>query len=157
MTDRPRPRLLIVEDGDEYRANFSRLFGDEAELHQVRTGAAARAVLGQAAARFDLLVLDLRFDRIPREDLLGDHAAVTVQMGGDPERAWRYLEDHQGLFILKLLQEAGQLTMPVLLLRDFGPNPTHFARLQTQYGNMLHFLPETAGAEEIRELVFRLV
>ena len=46
MADSP-PTLLIVEDGDEYRANFSRLFGETATLKQVRTGAAARAVLKQ--------------------------------------------------------------------------------------------------------------
>jgi len=153
MADSP-PTLLIVEDGDEYRANFSRLFGESATLKQVRTGAAARAVLKQDPD-VDLLVLDLRFDRIPREDLVGDHEAATRQMGGDAERAWRYLEDHQGLFILRVLRDAGLQRFPVLLLRDFTHNRAHLRRLQEQYGD-LHYLPETAGADEIRKLVFRL-
>ena len=149
-----RPCLLVVEDGDEYRANFSRLFGESVTLKQVRTGAAARAVLKQDPD-VDLLVLDLRFDRIPREDLLGDHPAATQQMGGDSERGWKYLEDHQGLFILKALRDAGLQRFPTLLLRDFTHSRAQFRRLQEQYGD-LHFLPETAGADEIRKLVFRL-
>ena len=153
MADRP-PTVLIVEDGDEYRSNFSRLFGENVTLKQVRTGAAARAVLKQDP-EVDLLVLDLRFDRIPREDLVGDIAAATRQMGGDAERAWKYLEDHQGLFILRILRDAGLQRFPTLLLRDFSHSKAHFRRLQTQYGD-LHYLPETAGAEEIRGLVFRL-
>ncbi len=105
--------VLIVEDGDEYLDNLGR-FVPEPAYRQVHNGAEALAAVAEGG--IDLIYLDMRFDRIPRVDLLGDHAALTRELNGDPIRAWKHLANNQGLYILNAVRDAGFAQVTVILL-----------------------------------------
>lgn len=123
------PTILIVEDGDEYLQALTAL-GAACNWVQARSAAAAIALL--AAEPVACVVLDMRFDRIPREHLAGDLAATIRQVGGDSERAWRYLAQHQGLFVLAELRSAGWHGK-ALLAYDFTREARRFDALRSQY------------------------
>lgn len=138
--------VLIVEDGDEYRENLSRFVPGPTYV-QARSGAAALETL--AARPVDLIYLDMRFDRIPRADLLGDHAAATREHNGDPLRGWRYLENNQGLFVLDALHAAGYGDRPVILAYDFSRELKRLGHLQKRYPRLL-WVPDAVTPDEIR-------
>ena len=110
-------RLLVVEDGEEY-AEFARLFlADAFEVHGTRT--AAEALVAARDATPDALLLDLRFDRTPIADLLGDVPDLATRLfGGDHARAQRYVQDQQGALILAALRELG-CHAPAVFVHDF--------------------------------------
>lgn len=113
MTDK---KLLIIEDGDEYLRFFSRYLSDF-EYYQARSLADCAALFDEGISP-DGLVLDLRFDRVPREDLIGDVEQMADGMfGGDPEAALRYIIDNQGYLILQQLRARGH-HQPALLVAD---------------------------------------
>jgi CheY-like chemotaxis protein len=87
-------RLLVIEDGTEY-AEFARTFLGEWEI---RTASSANEALAELASRgADALLLDLRFDRAGREQLVGDLAETAVRLfSGDGARALRHVQDQQG-------------------------------------------------------------
>lgn len=147
------PRVLIIEDGDEYRENLTRFVPGPTYL-QVRSGAAALEAL--RAGGIDLVYLDMRFDRIPQGDLLGDHAAATRQNNGDPARAWRYLETNQGLFILNALSEAGYGVVPVILAYDFSREAARLKHLKARHPQ-LAWVPDAVTPDEIRAVMDRLL
>lgn len=149
---RPAQTVLIVEDGDEYLENLTRFVPGPTYV-QARSGARAVEILrGQP---IDLVYLDMRFDRIPREDLLGDHAVATRQNNGDPLRGWRYLQNNQGLFVLNALSEAGFANHPVVLAYDFSREATRLRHLQTRYPR-LTWVSDAVTPEEIRALMQRI-
>lgn len=125
-------RVLIIEDGDEYR-EFAELFlGPDFLLRQVRSGAAALLVL--RSEPIDALLIDLRFDRADEPSLCGDLAAVAAQLfAGDRARAARYLKDQQGALILAELRRAG-FDQPAVFVHDFPPR--RLANLQKLYGRV---------------------
>jgi hypothetical protein len=137
--------VLIVEDGDEYQDSLGRFVPGPRYL-QARSGAAALARL--AAEPVDLIYLDMRFDRTPREALLGDHAALVAQHNGNAAAAWRHLENHQGLYILDALARAGH-RLPVVLSYDFSREPARFTRLAARYP-ALRWVPDAVTPEQIR-------
>lgn len=143
------PRVLIVEDGDEYRDNLARFVPGPVYV-QVHTGAEALRAL--AAEPFDLVYLDMRFDRIPQADLLGDHAAATQNHNGDPHRGWRFLAMNQGLFILNALRQAGHGGVPVVLAYDFSREGPRLAHLLRQHPN-LRWVSDAVTPAEIRALM----
>lgn len=143
-------RVLVVEDGHEYITNLRRFLGDRFEF--VRVGDGYEALAALASGPWDAVLLDMRFDRAER--LLGDPARITARFAGDAVRARRFLEDHQGTFILAALREAGH-HQPVLFLHDFDGQPRRFANLERRYAP-LAFLPDTAGPAEIREALAAL-
>jgi CheY-like chemotaxis protein len=145
------PTVLIIEDGDEYLENLSR-FVPGPQYLQARSGSAALALL--AGEAIDLVYLDMRFDRIPREDLLGDHAAATKEHNGDPLRGWRYLENNQGLFILDVLTRSGYGAVPVILAYDFSREATRLKHLQRRY-TQLHWVSDAVTPDGIRALIER--
>ena len=138
--------VLIVEDGDEYLDTLGRFVTGPRWL-QARSARAALDVL--ARDRVDLLYLDMRFDRIARHDLAGDLAAAVARNGGDPERAWRHLALHQGLYILDALAHAGHGHRPALLAYDFAREPRRFTFLQRGWPR-LDWVPDGATAADIR-------
>lgn len=138
--------VLVVEDGDEYLDNF-RQFVPGPHYLQAHSGAAALVLLQAHAV--DVIVLDMRFDRTPRAQLLGDHAEATREHGADPERGWRHLAHHQGLYVLAALREAGFGEMPVLLSYDFSRELRRFEFLRRQHPR-LDWLPDAATADELR-------
>jgi hypothetical protein len=140
------PTVLIVEDGDEYMENLGRFVPGPRYL-QAHTGREALRLI--ACEPVDLVYLDMRFDRIPREELLGDHAAVTREQNGDPVRAWRHLAVNQGLYILDALRENGHGALPVILAYDFSREPGRLRNLQRVYP-ALAWVGDAATPEEIR-------
>jgi hypothetical protein len=147
------PVILIVEDGDEYLENLSAFVPGPRYL-QAHSGREALALL--QAEPVDLVYLDMRFDRIPRSDLLGDHALATREQNGDPERAWRYLTNNQGLYILDALRRDGFGDLPVILAYDFSREPQRLKHLQRLYPS-LTWVRDAVTPEEIRELMNRLL
>lgn len=137
------PRVLIVEDGTEYLTAYERFLGADFSFARAGDGPDALAML--ANERFAALVLDMRFDRAER--LLGDLAPLAARYG-DPARARRFLEDHQGTFILAALREAGH-ALPVLVSYDFGGEPRRFRNLKARY-SPVGWLDDAAGPAEIR-------
>ena len=112
-----RKSLLVVEDGEEY-AEFARLFlSEEFDVRGTRTAGAAIAAVRDAMP--DALLLDLRFDRTPAADLLGDVPELASRLfGGDHARAQRYVQDQQGALILAALRELG-CHAPAVFVHDF--------------------------------------
>ncbi len=140
-------RVLIVEDGTEYSTTLGRFLSESFEF--VRAGDAAEALAALGRGGFDVVFLDMRFDRVPVESLLGDLQAHTARLGGDRQRARRFLEDNQGTFVLAALREAGH-QLPVVFSYDFGEEPRRFRNLSQRFGP-LQFLDSNAGPVEIRE------
>ena len=145
--------ILIVEDGDEYLESLSRFVAGPRYL-QARSGSAALAMLVESAV--DLIYLDMRFDRIPREALLGDHAAATREHNGDPQRGWRYLENNQGLFILDALSRNGYGQVPVILSYDFSRESGRLKHLMRRYPAM-RWVPDAVTPDEIRALMGKII
>lgn len=125
-------RLLVIEDGDEYE-EFARLFlADRFAIEAARSAAAALAAMSARGA--DALLIDLRFERARKEDLIGDVDAVATRLfAGDRARAGRWLKEQQGTLILGALREAGH-AQPAVFVHDF---PTRrLANLRALYGRV---------------------
>lgn len=145
--------ILIVEDGDEYRDTLTR-FVPGPRYQQVRSAAAAIDALRAGAV--SLVYLDMRFDRVPRDTLCGDAAQVAAaRFGGDTERAWRHLQDQQGLYVLRALDDAGFGHLPVILSYDFTHEPGRYAALRRRYPN-LRWVGDAVTAAEVRALIDEL-
>lgn len=147
------PTVLIVEDGDEYLENLSRFVPGPRYL-QAHSGAEALEILERSAV--DLIYLDMRFDRIPTADLLGDHAAATREHNGDPIRAWHHLQTNQGLYILDALRRDGHDRLPVILAYDFSRERRRYERLARIHPT-LRWVPDAVTPPEIRELMDQLL
>jgi hypothetical protein len=145
--------VLIVEDGDEYLENLSRFVAGPRYV-QAHSGAEALSIL--AREEVDLVYLDMRFDRIPLGDLLGDHAKATRDHNGDPARAWRYLQNNQGLFILNHLSANGYREKAFILAYDFSREERRFAFLQQNHPR-LGWVSDAVTPDEIRDLMAQLV
>lgn len=140
-------RLLVIEDGDEYR-EFAQLFLTDWEVVPARSAAQALAVL--AAGPIDALLVDLRFERSDPSELVGDVEAAARRFGGDRARALRWLKDQQGTLVLARLREAGHAQRAVFV-HDFPRE--RLANLRRLYGDV-HGVPAfDAGA--IREALGR--
>ena len=74
---------------------------------------------------------------------------------GDPERGWKYLMNHQGLFILAALKQDGFGELPVVLAYDFSEEPRRFENLKKQYPNLV-WVSDAVSFTEIQELFGRL-
>lgn len=145
--------VLIVEDGSEYLESLSRFVTGPRYL-QARCGREALHVL--AGQEVHLLYLDMRFDRIPLGDLLGDPAAMRDELGGDEQRAWSFLQRNQGLYILDAVRRAGYQEIPAVLAYDFSHELRRFENLRARDSG-LSWVPDTVTADEIRALLGRLL
>jgi CheY-like chemotaxis protein len=145
--------VLIVEDGDEYRDNLQHFVPGPRYL-QAHNGAEAVAIL--SGEPVSLVYLDMRFDRIPRNELLGDHARATREHNGDPLRAWSFLVNNQGLFILDEMRRRGFGSLPVILAYDFSREPARLSNLLELYPT-LTWVPDMVTPEEIRARIERLI
>ena len=148
-----RIRVLVVEDGDEYITNFTTFVAEGIDYRQAKSG--GRAVEMIAAEEPDLVFLDMRFDRTPIEELLGDMVQLTGRFNGDSGRARRFQQDNQGLFILRALRDAG-FRRPVIISYDFGAEEKRFRALSRKDPS-LHYCPDYADAKTIRQTIFRAV
>ena len=141
-----RARILVVEDGEEYTRTLSRYLGDAFDFVRAGDGGEALALAG--AGGFGAIFLDMRFDRVPIERLLGDLSAVAARFGGDGERAARFLEDNQGTYVLAALRGAG-CGLPVIFSYDFDGEPRRWQNLSRRFAPV-HYLTDTASPERIR-------
>jgi CheY-like chemotaxis protein len=147
--------VLVVEDGSEYVDTLGRFLRDGFAWTRAGCGAEALAALGSAPC--DAVFLDMRFDRCPADRLLGNLEHAIDRFNGDPIQARRFLEDHQGAFILAAIREAGHRT-PVLVSYDFGGEPRRWERIAVRQAPVA-WVPGNAGPGEIaaalRELAAR--
>ena len=146
-------RVLVVEDGNEYLTNLSTFVADGFAYTQAQGGGAACEMA--RAEPPDVVYLDMRFDRTPEEDLLGDIVELTARFNGDLARARRFQEDNQGLFILRALRDAGYRG-PVILSYDFGAEEKRFRALSAK-DPALSYCPDYADARTIRESILSAV
>ncbi len=144
--------VLIVEDGNEYLENLTR-FAPGPRYLQAHGGHEALTLLRAHAVA--LVYLDMRFDRVPRETLLGDHAQATRDHGS-AEKAYRHLAQHQGLYILAALREHGHAALPVILAYDFSRELRRFELLSRAHPS-LTWMPDAASADEVRARIERLI
>ena len=108
MQSQPIPTVLIVEDGDEYLEFFERhLLG----YRLLQAHDAAQTIEALRRNTVDVVVLDIRFDRIERDRLVGDVLEISRRRFGqdtDLSEAWRYMADNQGFLIAKTLRDQGR-------------------------------------------------
>jgi DNA-binding LytR/AlgR family response regulator len=144
-------RVLIVEDGFEYSETLRRFLPD---IEWERAGGGPEALARLAGEAFDAVFLDMRFDRVEEDALLGDLAAVADRFNGDPVQARAFLQDHQGVYVLAALREAGH-ALPALVSYDFGGEPRRWSRLAAEHAPV-DYLPDVAGPVEIRSRLLTL-
>ena len=142
-----------VANGDEYLERMTNFVPGPRYL-QARSAAAALGILADTPV--DLIYLDMRFDRIPRADLVGDHAAATRARNGDPQRGWRFLQNNQGLYILAALGEKGHGKVPTLISYDFSREPARWRRLSARYP-ALTWVSDAIGPDDIRAIMLRVM
>lgn len=139
--------ILVIEDGYEYTETLERFLGEGFSWE--RAGSGPRALQRLREGGVDAVFLDMRFDRVPEEELLGDVAAVADRFNGDAVQARQFLEDHQGNYVLAALREAG-IELPVLVSYDFEGEPRRWQHLAEQFGPV-DYLPDNAAPGEIAE------
>jgi hypothetical protein len=123
-------RLLVIEDGDEYAAFVRAFLAETCACEEARSGRDALA----KAADAEVFLVDLRFERAPREALLGDVDEIAVRLfGGEHARAVRHLQDQQGTYILRALREAGH-RQRAIFVHDFSPRRVE--NLRALYGDV---------------------
>ncbi len=138
-------RVLVVEDGYEYAELLGRFLPPAFELE--RAGSGPEALEAVARGSFDVILLDMRFDRTADELLLGDREALLARMGGDPRRVVEHLQVHQGAYILAALREAG-CRLPVVISYDFDREPRRWAHLRAHRAPVT-YLRDDARPEEV--------
>lgn len=143
-------RVLIVEDGEEYTTTLSRFL---AGFTLVRAGDGNDALSRLESEHFDVVFLDMRFDRVPAARLLGDLAAAADRCNGDRERATRFLEDNQGAYVLAAIRDAGH-SIAVVFSYDFEAEPRRWKNLEQRF-RPLDYLNSNAGPDQIRAALER--
>ena len=149
----PALTVLIVEDGNEYLDNLSRFVPGPKYL-QAHNAIETLNLLQHETV--DLVYMDMRFDRIPEQDLVGDFEQAVRQMNGDTAKAWRNLQNNQGLYIMDRLKHAGHGDIPIILAYDFSREERRFQFLTKSYPN-LGWVPDAVTPDEIRNLMAALV
>ena len=144
-------RVLVIEDGFEYTETLGRFLADGFTWVRAGSGpeglAALQAAETSTEASFACVFLDMRFDRVAEDALLGDVERTADRFNGDPVQARRFLEDHQGMYVLAAIREAG-LTVPVLLSYDFDGEPRRWAGLADRHAPV-DYLPDNASPANI--------
>lgn len=138
-------RVLVIEDGLEYYDTLSRFLPSDFTVSRAGSGPDALRWLQTQAA--DVVYLDMRFDRAPAHELLGDLNVAAERFNGDPVAGRAFLEDHQGTYVLAALREAGYQA-PVLISYDFSGEPKRLARLQARFSPVAD-LPDGAGPADV--------
>jgi CheY-like chemotaxis protein len=148
-------RILVVEDGTEYTDVFRRFLADRFAFERAGSGPEALRRLA-GGDRVDALFLDMCFDRVAPEALLGDVDAVAeAQFDGDLLAARRHVEEHQGLYVLAAIRAAGH-RMPALISHDFSAEPRRLERLRAAHGP-LDALPDVLRPAEVSARLERLL
>jgi hypothetical protein len=145
--------VLIIEDGFEYTDRAHQWLGEDFEFTRAGNGAEALALIQETA--FGLVYLDMNFNRVPLDELLGPWSEIFDRFGGDRDQARGFLETHQGVYILSALREAG-CGLPVLISYDFSAEPKRWAHLRSQY-KPLHYLSDNAGPDQVHNALTELM
>jgi hypothetical protein len=117
---------MVIEDGDEHLSFAEHFFADTFEIRGCHSGREALERLTTQPA--EAFLLDLRFDRLPEEDLLGDLPGIAERrFAGSRDRACEYLREQQGTFVLAALREAGH-EGPAVFIHDFRPRRLYHLR-----------------------------
>ena len=138
-------RVLVIEDGSEYTDTLGRFLADG--FAWARAGSGPEGLSRLTGSAYDVVFLDMRFDRCPPDQLLGDLPATVERHDGDAVAARRFLEDHQGTYVLAAIRDAGH-RIPVLLSCDFAGEPRRWDRLASRYPPVA-YLGGNAGPGEI--------
>ncbi|MFT6142492.1 MAG: hypothetical protein ACJAZO_000631 [Myxococcota bacterium] len=138
-------RILIIEDGHEYTDTLTRFAGDAAEW--MRAGNAAEGLTHLAQGGWDAAFLDMRFNRVPDDALLGDVVALTTRFAGDRTKAIRFLQENQGTLVLSAIRAAGY-ALPVLFSYNFDEEPRRWARVHAANGRV-GFVPDSASPMDV--------
>lgn len=138
-------RVLVVEDGLEYTETLTRFLPPD--FVWIRAGSGPDALERLAAEAFAVVFLDMRFDRVGPDQLLGDVEEVADRFNGDPVQARRFLEDNQGNYVLVAIRGAGH-RVPVLMSHDFEAEPKRWQRLAEKWGPV-DYLGDNASPAEI--------
>lgn len=141
--------VLIIEDGNEYLESLSQFVLGPKYL-QAKSGNQAVEILQSQPV--DIIYLDMRFDRIPKSDLLGDHVKATKEHNGDPIRAFKFLQNNQGLFVLEKLRNEKFAHIPVILAYDFSRQIKRYEHLKSIHSS-LHWVPDAVTPTEIRAVM----
>lgn len=139
--------VLIIEDGTEYIETMQRFLAEGFIWERAGSGPAALERLQSGGV--DAIFLDMRFDRAPEGELLGDIDEAAERFSGDRVLARRFIEDHQGTFVLAALREAG-VNLPVVVSYDFSAEPRRWERLARRFGPV-SYLPDNASPREVRD------
>ena len=145
-------RVMVVEDGHEYSEAFNRFVP---EVEWVRVDSGAQAAVAAEKEAFDAIFMDMCFDRVPIEALLGDWEVTTDQFNGDRARARAHLQDHQGLFIIDALRRA-DIRLPIVVSWDFSAEPKRWERMTSRY-RPIDFVRDADGPRAIEARVRALV
>jgi CheY-like chemotaxis protein len=142
--------VLVVEDGHEYITTLERYLGEVFEF--VRAGDGPEALERVGSETWHVVFLDMRFDRTPAGRLLGDLAVTADRFNGDTHRATRFLEDHQGTYVLSALREAGCM-LPVVMSYDFDNEPRRWTHLSKRF-SPVHYLADNADPGLIQQTLW---
>jgi CheY-like chemotaxis protein len=140
-------KILVVEDGHEYSELLTRFLGEQFCFQRAGDGFQALELLQQES--WALMFLDVCFDRIPVERLIGDLNVVSERFNGCQERGVQHLQAQQGIYILAEVRKH-QFALPVLLSKDFIHDMSRWNRLSERYGP-IRFLSDNAGPAEMSQ------
>jgi CheY-like chemotaxis protein len=140
-------RVLVIEDGREYSESLGRFLSHAFDFVRAGDGNEAMTLLG--TERFDAVFLDMRFDRVEPEQLLGDMEAAAERFSGDREQALRFLENNQGAYILAALRKAGH-QLGVVWSYDFDGEPRRWKHMAKTYAP-LTYLSDNASPQDIQQ------
>lgn len=140
-------RVLVIEDGHEYSESLGRFLSHAFDFVRAGDGHEALRLLEEGA--FDAVFLDMRFDRVQPEQLLGDREAASERFSGDRAQALRFLENNQGAYILAALRKAGH-RLGVVWSYDFDGEPRRWKHMAKTYAP-LTYLSDNASPQDIQE------
>jgi ActR/RegA family two-component response regulator len=133
--------MLVVEDGTEYEEFAKTFLGDRFDVSAARSAAEAVRMLREGP--FDVLLVDLRFERAKAETLVGDVDATARRLfGGDRARALRWIKDQQGTLVLAEIRKAG-FAQRAVFVHDFPEE--RLKNLGKLYGDV-HAVPSFDAA-----------
>jgi hypothetical protein len=152
MTEK-QPTILIVEDGDEYLQNLGAFLTWPRYLQAHSAGDAIKIIKSEEV---NLVFLDMRFDRTPHADLLGDVNELLDGFSLTEHEAWIFIEKNQGLYIYRALRAAGYTLLPVLLSYDFSMESARWEEI-SRSDPRVAWIPDTATPDGLESRIRAMV
>jgi type II secretory pathway component PulF len=154
----PPRTVLVIEDGTEYTDAFRNLVATDAaaSVELVRAGDFEEARRALAERAVDAVFLDVVFDRIPPDKLVGDWEGPIRRFGGDRRHAERHLAENQGFYLLNELASLLPAGVPVVIAYDFSAEPERFATLRRRCEQLSGITDGTPISAVLETLLARL-